>query len=257
MNSFNELIDDKLLVTNVTKNETQSFCAVSFLTPPNLLKKSIINSINNIFLNFNGELKDITDNVCNSLLNKFKDKIESKIKLYNKNVMFKKYVPLLEYIDNKIYNHDTDTDPSNLSLSPSLIQTFNTQSYRFFKDDSDELDFLFELYKSKNYKELNNSYVSLHGDEVNTRCFKVKQVFNNNTDAVSISKTYGDNTANIYVVPIGKWIPWNVTTINKLNYKITDDMLVTLNRLMKDHNENIKKLNKEFKDRVKESKGES
>lgn len=225
---MNYLKDDDILTIDVSKNEIQRFCVVSFLTPKYELKNSIFNSINNIInSDINGRLTELTDKIKKTLIKRLSEKVNSKYMIYSKNSTYKNLLPVIKYMKD---NFSTIIDKYN-----------NKNLYRPFEFDIGTLDYVFSTYVEENNEELKNKY---NLNTTHIRGFKVRGVFNSPESAMK--KKFTETNSSIFLVPIGKWIPWDCTRINNKDYVITDEMLNELNMTMKNYLDEIETEENEF-----------
>jgi len=250
------LVSDQSLITDVDRDDVQKYCVVAFLSPEDRLKSSIIKEINSIFnTKINNKINYIVNNMKNDLINTYNNKLITKINNINsivyenndENIRKNNIVDIC----NNLFINSPDIDKSPNTSNTSNIFNYTSREFNYSDDD---LKYIFHSYVADNDKELQESYKSLHGEETNTRGFKVRAVLKDPSKCSSIISSFNEKVTTKFCVPIGKWIPWQSTTINNIGYTITDDMLYSLEKTMNTYLDSIKEDNIKFQKRLESSK---
>ena len=191
----------------------QKFVCISFVSPENIIKQK------NVFL-FEQFLKHFD-------LAKSTDK-------------FRQFISFISYK----YNLSMDTIMSDFndfvkSEQEIMSQTNITDEYKNFLDVKEE--------------EINDLYCKQHGFQTNTRGLKVRGVYSTQEEAELRSKLLRevDPNHNVYVGPVGMWMPWDPEAYKTGRVEYLEE---ELNQLMSEKNKNEENAKQEFEKRVKETK---
>ena len=191
----------------------QKFVCVSFVSPENIIKQK------NVFL-FEQFLKHFD-------LAKSTDK-------------FRQFISFISYK----YNLSMDTIMNDFndfikSEQEIMAETNITDEYKNFLDVKEE--------------EMNDLYCKQHGFQTNTRGLKIRGVYSTQEEAELRSKLLRevDPNHNVYVGPVGMWMPWDPEAYKTGRVEYLEE---ELNQLMSEKNKNEENAKQEFEKRVKETK---
>ena len=193
----------------------QKFVCVSFVSPENIIKKK------ELFF------------------------FERFLKTYDFEKNNSKYTKFFQYIG---YKHDIDM---NL-----LVDDYN----EFLKSESDKLKessvTLLSEYKNfmdKYEESLQKEYDEQNEFKTNTRGLKIRGSFETEQLANDHAKKVreGDPNHNVYVGPVGMWIPWDPEAYKTGNVMYMED---DLQKLMMEKQKNESEAKEHFKQRIKNAK---
>ena len=193
----------------------QKYVCVSFVSPENILKKK------EIFY------------------------FERFLKTYDFEKNNSKYTKFFQYIS---YKHDID-----LSL---LFEDYN----EFLKLESDKLkensSSLLDEYKNfmdKYEESMQKEFDKANKFATNTRGLKIRGSFETEEQANDHAKKVreGDPNHNVYVGPVGMWIPWDPEAYKTGNVQYMED---DLQKLMFEKQKNENEAKEHFKQRIKDAK---
>tara|TARA_X000000950_G_C13895590_1_gene652655 strand:+ start:314 stop:1213 length:900 start_codon:yes stop_codon:yes gene_type:complete len=144
------------------------------------------------------------------------------------------------------YKHSIDVE--------KLIEDFND----FIKEESLKLkkSTIEDDYKNfldKHEEKLNEQFNREHSFQTSVRGLKIRGVFSNQDEAEIKSKKLRENDPNhdIFVGPVGIWVPWDPEAYKTGRVEYLED---ELNALHKEKNKNEEEAKKNFEERVRESK---
>ncbi len=191
----------------------QKFACISFLSPEKILKKR------EAFL------------------------FDQFIKQWEFSKSMERYFDFIHFI---AYKHSIDVE--------KLIEDFND----FIKEESLKLkkstiDDDYKNFLDKQEEKLNEQFNREHSFQSSVRGLKIRGVFPNQDEAEIKSKKLRENDPNhdIFVGPVGIWVPWDPDAYKTGRVEYLED---ELNALHKEKNKNEEMAKKEFEERVRESK---
>ncbi len=191
----------------------QKFACISFLSPEKILKKREV-----------------------YLFDQF-------IKQWEFSKSMERYFDFVHFI---AYKHSIDVE--------KLIEDFND----FIKEESLKLkkSTIEDDYKNfldKQEEKLNEQFNREHSFQTSVRGLKIRGVFSNQDEAEIKSKKLRENDPNhdIFVGPVGIWVPWDPDAYKTGRVEYLED---ELNALHKEKNKNEEEARKNFEERVRESK---
>tara|TARA_A200000159_G_C7243077_1_gene305438 strand:- start:14 stop:916 length:903 start_codon:yes stop_codon:yes gene_type:complete len=191
----------------------QKFACISFLSPEKILKKR------EAFL------------------------FDQFVKQWEFSKSMERYFDFIHFI---AYKHSIDVE--------KLIEDFND----FIKEESLKLkkSTIEDDYKNfldKQEEKLNEQFNREHSFQSSVRGLKIRGVFPNQDEAEIKSKKLRENDPNhdIFVGPVGIWVPWDPDAYKTGRVEYLED---ELNALHKEKNKNEEMAKKEFEERVRESK---
>lgn len=191
----------------------QKFCCLSFVSPEKILKKREIY----LFDNF--------------------------VKQYDFNKSMEKFTDFINFISYK-HNLNSETILND-------FKEFVSEENRMIKEYGVEDDY--KNFIDKNEDKLNEEFNREHMFQTSTRGLKVRGVYSSQEEAEERCKNLRkvDSNHDIFVGPIGIWIPWDPDAYKTGRVEFLEE---ELNELHKQKIENEAKAKNEFEARVKESK---
>lgn len=159
-----------------------------------------------------------------------------------------KYSKFFQYIS---YKHDIE-----MKL---LIEDYNEflklESEKIKKDSISLLD-EYKNYMDKYEESLQSEFDKLHSFQTNTRGLKVRGAFESEELANEHAKKIRelDPNHNVYVGPVGVWIPWDPDAYKTGNVMYMEN---DLQKLMAEKDKNESEAKEHFKKRIKDSKEQS
>jgi hypothetical protein len=191
----------------------QKFACISFISPGNILKKK------ELFL------------------------FEHFLKYFDFDKSMKKFMQFLNFISYK-YNLDFDTVSKEFqeftkSEKQNLIDTSIEDEYKNFLDKQEDV--------------LDQEFSEIHNFRTNTSGLKIRGNFPTQEEAELRCKMLREVDPNhdIYVGPVGTWIPWEPKAYKTGRVEYLEE---ELNKLMSEKIKNEDKAKQEFEERVKEKK---
>lgn len=135
-----------------------------------------------------------------------------------------------------------------------LIDDFND----FIKEEATKLkksgvDDDFKNFMDKEEEKLNERFNKEHSFQTSVRGLKIRGVFGTQDEAEMMSKKLRENDPNhdIFVGPVGVWVPWDPDAYKTGRVEYLED---ELNALHKEKMKNEEMAKKEFEERVRETK---
>ena len=135
-----------------------------------------------------------------------------------------------------------------------LIDDFND----FIKEEATKLkksgvDDDFKNFMDKEEEKLNERFNKDHSFQTSVRGLKIRGVFGTQDEAELMSKKLRENDPNhdIFVGPVGVWVPWDPDAYKTGRVEYLED---ELNALHKEKMQNEEMAKKEFEERVRETK---
>lgn len=135
-----------------------------------------------------------------------------------------------------------------------LIDDFND----FIKEEATKLkksgvDDDFKNFMDKEEEKLNERFNKDHSFQTSVRGLKIRGVFGTQDEAEMMSKKLRENDPNhdIFVGPVGVWVPWDPDAYKTGRVEYLED---ELNALHKEKMKNEEMAKKEFEERVRETK---
>lgn len=131
------------------------------------------------------------------------------------------------------------------------FQEFTKEEKEMLKNSTTEDDF--KTFVEKNEEKLNEEFNKQHSFRTSVRGLKVRGVFNSQEEAELRCKKLRETDPNhdIYVGPVGIWIPWDPDAYKTGRVEFMEE---ELNQLHSEKQKNEIKAKEEFDRRVKESK---
>ena len=136
----------------------------------------------------------------------------------------------------------------------TLIDDFND----FIKEEATKLkksgvDDDFKNFMDKEEEKLNERFNKEHSFQTSVRGLKIRGVFGTQDEAEMMSKKLRENDPNhdIFVGPVGVWVPWDPDAYKTGRVEYLED---ELNALHKEKMKNEEMAKKEFEERVRETK---
>jgi len=119
--------------------------------------------------------------------------------------------------------------------------------------DSDKLRNDFKTFIDNNEQKLQEDFDNVHAFQTNTRGLKIRGVYATQGEAELRCKLLRevDPNHNVYVGPIGMWMPWDPEAYKTGRVEYMEE---ELNQLMSEKNKNEQKAKQEFEKRVLETK---
>jgi len=191
----------------------QKFACISFVSPDNILKKR------EMFF-FEKFLKHWDFSKCIKKTTQFINFLSFKYKLSFDDIM-------------------VDFDEFVKSEKDKLIETSIEDEYSTFLDKKEE--------------ELENEFNVQHNFQTNVRGLKVRGIYPTQEEAELRCKMLReiDPHHNVYVGPVGMWMPWEPNAYKTGRVEYLED---ELNNLMKEKNNNDEYAKNQFDDRIKNAK---
>ena len=191
----------------------QKFCCISFVSPENILKNK------NIYM------------------------FEKFLKVWDFTKSAEKYRQFLHFLSIK-YSLNFD----NLSAD---LEEFCTEEKSFLKDSTIEDDY--KTFIDNNEDNLHKQFDQAHQFQTSVRSVKFRGVYETQEEAEMRCKSLREKDPhhNVYVGPVGMWMPWEPEAYKtgKVEYLEPE-----LNQLMKEKNKNDKRDKDQFTNRVAVSK---
>ena len=191
----------------------QKFVCVSFVSPENIIKKKELFFFDNFLKTYNFEKNN------------------------------SKYIKFFQYLS---YKHDMEIE--------DLTNDYN----EFLKNEKDELTKLTLEDEYKNYLDkyedtLQEKFDKEHSFATNVRGLKIRGSFESEELANEHAKKTRelDPNHNIFVGPVGMWIPWDPDAYKTGNVNYMEE---DLQKLMSEKNKNELEAKQHFEERVAESK---
>ena len=133
------------------------------------------------------------------------------------------------------------------------------QEYLKSEKDTFETNYVRDQYKNfldRREEELENSFSKEHQFQTNTRGLKVRGSYATQEEAELRCKLLRevDPNHNVYVGPVGMWMPWEPEAYKTGRVEYLEDQL---NQLMSEKNKNESAAKQEFDRRIKEAKREA
>jgi len=118
---------------------------------------------------------------------------------------------------------------------------------------ADSVDDDYKTFLDKHQEELDSEYSKVHDFQTNTRGLKIRGTFPTQEEAEARAKFLRENDPHfdVYVGPVGVWMPWEPDAYKTGNVQYLESQL---NDLMANKKQNEEKAKEYFESRVKESK---
>lgn len=173
---------------------------------------------------------------------------EKFLKTYDFEKNNSKYTKFFQYIS---YKHDID-----MNLLVEDYNDFLKLEVEKIKKDSVSLLDEYKNYMDKYEESLQSEFDTLHSFQTNTRGLKVRGCFENEKQANEHAKKIRelDPNHNVYVGPVGVWIPWDPDAYKTGNVMYMEN---DLQKLMAEKQKNEMEAKEHFKKRIKDSKEEA
>lgn len=223
----------------------QKYVLVSFVSPDdNIKKRFIYEACQFLHHDVNKQIVDTTINIARNINTEFNKVMDRKIATYkaSDNPLYKEVANFLADAKKEL-NINEDEQVSKVMRSYLI--------------DYDELNDRFEAYKSQNYKELEEKFVALMGDQTSIRGVKVRGVYEDYADCTARADYLRKNVekgSHIFIFPVGYWVPWdpNADSIQNQEY-----MIDKLNDMVKARDDNAKQRDEVFGKRVQDAKDQN
>lgn len=241
------IVDPPLTVSAPRGTIDQNWAVVSFISPEDRIKQRFFYSANKfLYYNVNKQLIDSTTQIARDSNTKIKDFFAKKIEHYKSST------------DNPVYGLVAEvlSQLQEQSLEVLNEDAMVSSTLRQYRINSEELISQFDQYKTVNEKDLTEEFNAEFDEGTSIRGLKIRGIYDDLQDAKKRGKYCRDNieqAINTYVVPVGKWCPWDPTPDSVLEQ---DYMVEELNEMMTKYNENVAQKN-EFFDKHKKDMIES
>jgi len=193
----------------------QKYVCVSFVSPENILKKKELLFFERFLTTYDHEKNN------------------------------SKYAKFFQYIS---YKHDIEV---NL-LFEDYNEFLKLESEKLKENSTNLLD-EYKNYMDKNEESLQKEFNEKNKFETNTRGLKIRGSYETEEEANDRAKTIreGDPNHNVYVGPVGMWIPWDPEAYKTGNVQYMED---DLQKLMFEKEKNENEAKEHFKQRIKDAK---
>jgi len=191
----------------------QKFVCVSFVSPENVIKKKELFFFDKFVKNW--------------------DMLKS----------FQKFSQFTSFLAYK-YNLNTE------SVTADLMEFCKEESSKLGEESVDDD---YKTFLDKHLEELEAEYSKKHDFQTNVRGLKIRGTFPTQEEAEARAKVLRENdpTFDVYVGPVGVWMPWEPDAYRTGNVQYLESQL---NDLMANKKQNEEKAKEYFDSRVKESK---
>lgn len=160
--------------------------------------------------------------------------------------MLKSFQKFSQFTSFLAYKYNLNTD----SVTNDLVEFCKEESSKLGEDSVDDD---YKTFLDKHQDELEAQYSKAHDFQTNVRGIKIRGTFPTQEEAEARAKTLREHDPNfdVYVGPVGVWMPWEPEAYRTGNVQYLESQL---NDLMSNKKQNEEKAKEYFDSRVKESK---
>jgi hypothetical protein len=160
--------------------------------------------------------------------------------------MLKSFQKFSQFTSFLAYKYNLNTD----SVTTDLVEFCREESAKMGEDRVDDD---YKTFLDKHQDELDAEYSKTHDFQTNVRGIKIRGTFPTQEEAEARAKTLREYDPNfdVYVGPVGVWMPWEPEAYRTGNVQYLESQL---NDLMANKKQNEEKAKEYFDSRVKESK---
>ena len=160
--------------------------------------------------------------------------------------MLKSFQKFSQFTSFLAYKYNLNTE----SVTADLVEFCKEESSKMGEDSVDDD---YKTFLDKHQEELEAQYSKAHDFQTNVRGIKIRGTFPTQEEAEARAKTLREHDPNfdVYVGPVGVWMPWEPEAYRTGNVQYLESQL---NDLMANKKQNEEKAKEYFDSRVKESK---